>query len=235
MARCSVVGATPHGTADGKPSNDTIRSGLLTSRSTRGRNRTDRQASAASAALTPSRAPWTTYSKTSGGSRVRADSSSPASQPASALIGRRSADLDAREVLLAPTQHQPRPVEQVALAGPHLGVVDPVVVDVGATLTDGPAGVTLALGQPAVDQQVDDRRELGAAVDRQRAGLAQRGAQRRSAQLRQLATAEERRRGRLRLLGLPGAVHERRDRVGQRALGLAEERLLGVPCLERLD
>ena len=89
----------------------------VTSRSTRGRKRTARQAAVASAALTPSRAPWTTYSSTSAGSRppgalLQAESSQ---RPPSSAAGQR--DLDAGEVLLAAAQHQPRAADQVVRAG----------------------------------------------------------------------------------------------------------------------
>ena len=67
-ARCRVVGATANGTAAVRPSSVQEMSTSVTSRSTRGRKRTDDQAAVASATLTPSRAPWTTYSSTSGGS-----------------------------------------------------------------------------------------------------------------------------------------------------------------------
>ena len=57
--RCSVVGAIPHGTQARRPSSVTDGSTSVTSFRTCGWNRTERQASVASAAVTDSRAPWT--------------------------------------------------------------------------------------------------------------------------------------------------------------------------------
>src|SRR6266568_7951929 len=65
----------------------------------------------------------------------------------------RPADLHAGDGPLAAAQYQPAAVQQPVGAEPLLGVGDPLVVDVGAALRDGPAGVVQAAGQPGVPEQ----------------------------------------------------------------------------------
>src|SRR4051812_47403287 len=144
-------------------------------------------------------------------------------------------EFHAGEVLLAATEHQPGAAQQVTLRGDLVRVLDPLVVQVGATLTDGPAGLALAARQPRRDQQVNDRRQPVAPAQLGGAGLPQRGRERACLEVAERTAAEQRRGGRLDAPGLLGPVHERGDVLGQRLLTRAQERLLGRLLLEPLD
>src|SRR5690606_15572243 len=80
-------------------------------------------------------------------------------RPRAALSAR--GDLDRRQVLLPPAQHQPAPVQQVlpggdGVLGGHLRVVH-----VGAALLHGAPGGRLAGHPTDLREQVHDRRRLG--------------------------------------------------------------------------
>ena len=75
-------------------------------------------------------------------------------------VAPRSDDLDAGEVLLAAAQHEPRRRRSGRRRPAQVGVLDALVVEVGAALADGASGLALALHQPGVDEQVDDAGQL---------------------------------------------------------------------------
>src|SRR5665811_2055900 len=64
--------------------------------------------------------------------------------------------LDAGEVLLATSQHQPRTTDQVGVRWNEVGVLDALVVQVGASLTDRASRRALAGHQPGRDEEIHD-------------------------------------------------------------------------------
>ncbi len=136
-----------------------------------------------------------------------------------------SAELHAREVLLAPPQDQPAAGEQVAVAGDVVDVGDPLVVQVGAALGDRAARLALAL-RPARSRRAGRRRRCpwrpGSAPASRRAAAEGLGPE-----LVQVTAAEQRCGRGLGVLGLLGAVDLGGDGVGECLLAGAQERLLG--------
>src|SRR4051812_31756701 len=109
-------------------------------------------------------------------------------------LGRRSARrgggaLDAGHVAPSPPEDEPPTGEPVPLPRHGLGIRDPLVVEVGATLLHGAARLRQARNQAGELHELRDRRDVP--VDRDAARLAQRGTERLLAQGGQVVPAEQ--------------------------------------------
>ena len=153
-ARCSVIGATPTGSAEPSPSSVHEVSTSRTSRSTCGATRIERHACVASRSVTSSRAPSLDVAEHRLGQGVPCEGlhlveprgpghrPQPSSTPARFFLPRRSTSQE--------------PASRSSSPGTCSTSVIALVVQVGAALGDGAARIALALDQPGLDEQVDD-------------------------------------------------------------------------------